>query len=150
LLYIRPVYVVSSDVPEFRYVIVSTGSNAVMGTDLESALTQLFPGFEEALGDRVPDTGDNTESPTAEQPGQETTGDQSSGEQTSGETSGSQSSSDNGSATGGESPSDLLGEAQDLFAQADELLRSGDLGGYQQTIALAEAKVAEAIDALDN
>ena len=29
LLYIRPVYVVSSDVPEFRYVIVSTGSNAV-------------------------------------------------------------------------------------------------------------------------
>src|SRR3954447_241927 len=69
LLYIRPVYVVSSDVPEFRYVIVSTGSNAVMGTDLESALSQLFPGFEQALGDRVTDSGDGTESPTAEQPG---------------------------------------------------------------------------------
>ena len=39
---------VSSDVPEFRFVIVSTGSNAVIGTDLESALSLLFPGFERA------------------------------------------------------------------------------------------------------
>jgi len=146
LLYIRPVYVVSSDVPEFRYVIVSTGSNAVMGTDLESALSQLFPGFEEALGDRVPDSGDGTESPTNEQPG-ESSGDQSTTEQTSGESS-NQSSADNGTATGASSAIDLLDEAQDLFNQADELLRSGDLGGYQETIALAKAKVAEAIDAL--
>ena len=63
LLYIRPVYVVvGNDVPEFRYVIVSTGSNAVIGTDLENALAQLFPGFEEPIGDRVPDSGDDTES----------------------------------------------------------------------------------------
>jgi hypothetical protein len=44
----------------------------------------------------------------------------------------------------------MLDEAQRLFAKADEQLRAGDLGGYQDTIALAKAKVAEAIDALDN
>jgi hypothetical protein len=43
----------------------------------------------------------------------------------------------------------LLAEAEDLFSQAEDLLRAGDLGGYQEMIALAEAKVAEAIDALE-
>src|SRR4029079_5817303 len=76
LLYIRPVYVVSSDVPEFRYVIVSTGSKPVIGTALERALSQLFPGFDQSLGDRVPDSGDDTESPTGA-PDEETSGDQS-------------------------------------------------------------------------
>ena len=39
--------------------------------------------------------------------------------------------------------------AEELFAQAEELLRAGDLGGYQETIRLAEDKVNEAIDALE-
>jgi hypothetical protein len=149
LLYIRPVYVFSSDVPEFRFVIVSTGSNAAIGTDLESALAQLFPGFQEPIGDRVLDSGD-TESPTNGETGSETSGDGSTTEQTSGDqTSGEQSTVDNGSATGEPDALALLDEAQVLFAQAEELLRAGDLGGYQDTIALAKAKVAEAIDALD-
>jgi uncharacterized membrane protein (UPF0182 family) len=144
------VYVFSSDVPEFRYVIVSTGNNAVMGTDLESALSQLFPGFEEPIGDRVPDTGDDTESPTNEEPSDETSGDESGAEQPSGEqTGGEQSTVDNGSATGEPSALTLLDEAEALFSQADDLLRAGDLGRYQETIALAKAKVAEAIDALE-
>jgi uncharacterized protein len=150
LLYIRPVYVFSSDVPEFRFVIVSTGSNAVIGTDLESALAQLFPGFEEPLGDRVPDSGDGTESPTNGEPGEETSGDQSTVEQTSGEDTGEQSTVGNGSATGEADALGLLAEAEDLFSQADELLRAGDLGGYQQTVDLAKAKIAEAVDALQN
>ena len=54
-----------------------------------------------------------------------------------------------GDATSGTSALDLRDEAEELFAQADEMLRQGDLGGYQQTIALAKAKVAEAIDALE-
>jgi uncharacterized membrane protein (UPF0182 family) len=141
LLYIRPVYVFSSDVPEFRYVIVSTGSNAVLGTDLESALSQLFPGFEQALGDRVPDSGDGAEPPTSGAPDEQTSGDESTTEPSSGEAT--------GDATGDTSAVDLLSEAEELFVQADEYLRQGDLGGYQQTIALAKAKVAEAIDALN-
>jgi uncharacterized membrane protein (UPF0182 family) len=150
LLYIRPVYVFSSDVPEFRFVIVSTGSNAAIGTDLESALALLFPGFQEPIGDRVLDSGDDTESPTNDETGSETSGDGSTTEPTSGDqTSGDQSTVDNGSATGEPDALALLDEAEVLFAQAEELLRTGDLGGYQDTIALAKAKVAEAIDALD-
>lgn len=149
LLYIRPVYVVSSDVPEFRYVIVSTGSNAVMDRDLGSALAQLFPGFEQELGDVVPDSGDDNESPTGEQPNDETSGDQSTTEPSGGATGGEGSSVDNGTSGGGESALDLLAEAQDLFDEADDQLRSGDLGGYQETLALAKAKVAEAINALE-
>ena len=148
LLYIRPVYVFSSDVPEFRYVIVSTGSNAVLGTDLENALSQLFPGFEQALGDRVPDSGDGAEPPTSEEPDVETSGDQSTSE-VPGESTGDATDDATGDATSGTSALDLLDEAEELFAQADEMLRQGDLGGYQQTIALAKAKVAEAIDALE-
>ena len=143
LLYIRPVYVVSSDVPEFRYVIASTGSNAVLGTDLENALSQLFPGFEEPLGDRVPDSGDDTEPPTTGEQGEETSDE--SAEQTGGE----ESVVDDGSATGDPDALTLLAEAEDLFSQAEDLLRAGDLGGYQEMIALAEAKVAEAIDVLE-
>jgi len=126
-------------------VIVSTGSNAVLGTDLESALSQLFPGFEEALGDRVPDSGDDTESPTNGAADDETSGDQSTTEPSSRE----QSSTDDGTPAVDGSALDLLDEAQDLFDQADELLRAGDLGGYQEMLALAKAKVAEAIDALE-
>jgi uncharacterized membrane protein (UPF0182 family) len=151
LLYIRPVYVFSSDVPEFRFVIVSTGSNAALGTDLESALSQLFPGFQAALGDRVPDAGDATTSPTNGGSGSETSGEASSSDQTSGEQTGSnQSSGDNGSTTGEPTPLSLLDDAQELFSQADDLLKAGDLGGYQKTITEAKAKVAEAIDALDS
>ena len=149
LLYIRPVYVVSSEVPEFRYVIVSTGNNAVLGPDLQSALAQLFPGFEEPLGDRVADSGDDTESPATDGTGDDTSDEPSTSLPTDGETTGDQPGADTGTTPGGDSAVDLLAEAQALFDQADELLRSGDLGGYQQTIALAKAKVAEASEALE-
>jgi hypothetical protein len=98
----------------------------------------------------VPDSGDGTESPTNGEPGEETSGDQSTVEQTSGEDTGDQSTVGNGSATGEADALGLLAEAEDLFSQADELLRAGDLGGYQQTVDLAKAKIAEAVDALQN
>ena len=146
LLYIRPVYVVNSnDVTEFRYVIASTGNNAVMGTDLESALAQLYPGFEGAIGDRVPDGLDldegSSDGSDDEGTTDETTDD--TGDDTGEDTS-------DGPATGdGSTALELLDEADRLFVQAEELLRAGDLGGYQATIELARAKVAQAIDALD-
>ena len=108
-------------------------------------LAQLFPGFEEPIGDRVLDTGDDTQSPTNGEPGSETSSDGSTTDQTSGE----QSTVDNGSATGQPDALALLDDAEELFAQAQEMLTAGDLGGYQKTIDLAKEKVAEAIDALD-
>ena len=148
MLYIRPVYVFSSEVPEFRYVIASTGSNAVMGTDLANALSQLFPGFEQAIGDRVPDSGDDTESPADGEPSEDTEGEPT-GEQPVDQTGVEQPPPADGSPAGEPDALALLDEAEALFAQADELLRAGDLGGYQETIALAKAKVTEAIDALE-
>jgi uncharacterized membrane protein (UPF0182 family) len=121
LLYVRPVYVVSSNVTEFRYVIVSTGTNAVFATDLESGLARLLPGFEGVIGDRIADGDepvDEGEAPE-ELPAEGTTARQ------------------------------LLSEAEDLFAEADALLRDGDLGGYQETIARAQQKVVDAIAALE-
>ena len=114
--------------------IVSTGSNAVIGTDLESALAQLFPGFEEPIGDRVPDSGDDTESPTTGEPDEETSGDESTTEQTSERR--RESAVDNGDRATGEPDGArrCSTRPQELFAQAEELLRTGDLGGYQETI----------------
>jgi hypothetical protein len=89
----------------------------------------------------VPDSGDGAEPPTSGAPDEQTSGDESTTEPSSGEAT--------GDATGDTSAVDLLSEAEELFVQADEYLRQGDLGGYQQTIALAKAKVAEAIDALN-
>ena len=120
LLYVRPVYVVASEVPEFRFVIVSTGSNAVMDVELERALAQLFPGFEAEIGDRIAEGDDPVdEGETPALPDEGTTA------------------------------RELLDEAEDLFAEADTLLRNGDLGGYQETIGRAQQKVSDAIAAID-
>jgi uncharacterized membrane protein (UPF0182 family) len=154
LLYVRPVYVVSSDVTEFRFVIVSTGNNAVIDTDLEGAINQLFPGFEGVIGDRVQDANDGGQSPTGGEPSDTSSTDESSTGSSSDQSSSESSSNSSPTGSGGTvSESDaleLLSEAQVLFQQADELLRNGDLGGYQQTVELAQQKVTEAIDALDN
>jgi len=39
-------------------------------------------------------------------------------------------------------------QAESLFAEADQLLRDGDLGGYQETIVRAEAFVQAALESL--
>jgi uncharacterized membrane protein (UPF0182 family) len=123
LLYVRPVYVVPpSGVTEFRYVIVSTGTNAVLGRDLDSAVAQLFAGFDGVIGDRIADDadpGDVDEQPPVDEPG--------------------------------EAPDAqaLLEEAERLFDEADAQLQEGQLGEYQRLITEAQVKVAEAIDAIE-
>ena len=47
------------------------------------------------------------------------------------------------------STAELLLQAESLFAMADSLLRDGDLGAYQDTIAQAEAFVQAALDSLN-
>ena len=137
LLYIRPVYVVSPDVTEFRFVIVSTGNNAVMANNLSSALAQLFPGFDAEIGDRVPDEGDEGETLPDEPPDEETTSDEETApEETTGD--------------GSIDPTarELLDEAEALFVEAQEHLQAGDLGAYQAAVDRAQQLVSEAIEAL--
>jgi uncharacterized membrane protein (UPF0182 family) len=132
LLYIRPVYVVSPDVTEFRFVIVSTGNNAVMANNLSSALAQLFPGFDAEIGDRVPDEGDEGEDASGEATGEDaTTGDDTAPDDTTDAT-----------------VRELLDQAEALFAEAQQHLEAGDLGAYQDAVNRAQQLVTEAIQTL--
>ena len=63
LVYIRPVYVISGDVTEYRFVIVSHDNAAVLATGLDDALARLFPGFDGEIGDRVADVEDEPDTP---------------------------------------------------------------------------------------
>ncbi|MCB0966240.1 MAG: UPF0182 family protein [Ilumatobacter sp.] len=116
LVYVRPVYVVASDVTEFRLVIVSHNNRSVMEETLDAALARLFPGFEGEVGERIPDPDDEgSDDETDTEP------------------------SDPGDS--GDEPSTITGDAAELVAQAEELyneaqdlLREGDLGGYQEKI----------------
>ena len=56
---------------------------------------------------------------------------------------------DPGDATAQERARTLLDEAEALFKGADEALVAGDLGDYQAKMKAAEAKVLEAVKALD-
>lgn len=58
LIYLRPVFVATDAVTEYRFVIASHNDSAVLAEDLDSALADLFPGFD---GDVVP--GDSPATP---------------------------------------------------------------------------------------
>ena len=47
-----------------------------------------------------------------------------------------------------DTPEELLAEADRLFDEADEALRGGDLGRYQDLVSQARARVDEAVSAL--
>jgi uncharacterized membrane protein (UPF0182 family) len=142
LLYIRPVYVVSPDVTEFRFVIVSTGNNAVMANNLSSALAQLFPGFDADIGDRVPDEGDEGETPPGEATGEDgTTGDDTSPDDTTADDT-------TPDATTDATVRELLDQAEALFTEAQQHLEAGDLGAYQDAVNRAQQLVTEAIQTL--
>ncbi|MAT04839.1 MAG: hypothetical protein CL424_07335 [Acidimicrobiaceae bacterium] len=123
LVYVRPVYVVSSDVTEFRLVIVSHNNRSVLDETLDAALARLFPGYEGEVGERIPD-------PDDADPDGEADGD------------GDDGSTDPGD--DGDEPSEpsvitgdaaeLVSQAEALYNEAQDLLREGDLGGYQQKI----------------
>ena len=147
LLYVRPFYVAIEGITEYRFVIVSYENRATFASTLTEALADLFPGFDGEIAERVasaddgdvtepverPDTGDGTDSGDAGDPG------------------------DSGDEPGLVVPdtpderattAELLLQAEALFAEADQLLRDGDLGAYQDTIARAEQFVQAAIDSL--
>ncbi len=126
LVYIRPVYVIASDVTEFRFVIVSHDNAAVLDTSLDSALTRLFRGFEGEIGDRVAD--DDGDGGDAEPP----PGD------------------DEPPSTEQNDPAALAAEAERLYVEAQELLRAGDLGAYQAKLDEVGRILAQLSDELGN
>ena len=115
LIYIRPVYVVA-DVAEFRFVIVSHDNGAVLDTNLESALSRLFPGFDAEIGDRVTEAG----SDVPPEPGQAERDDEA-----------DDTAPDSSGAT---DPARLADEAARLYLEAQELLMDGDLAGYEEKL----------------
>ena len=128
LVYVRPVYVVSSDVTEFRLVIVSHNDRSVMEETLDAALTRLFPGYEGDVGERIPDPDEVDDADgTADADGSGTTD--------------PDEATDPDDPSTGDEPSLITGDAAELVRQAEtlyneaqELLRDGDLGGYQDKI----------------
>ncbi len=128
LVWIRPVYVISSDITEYRFVIVSHDNAAVLDTSLDAALARLFRGFEGEVGDRVPgpdstpDTGEDVTPP------------------------------DDGATPGADltDPAQLAAEAERLYLEAQDLLRNGDLGAYQAKLDQVGEILAQLSDALGN
>jgi uncharacterized protein len=128
LLWVRPVYVQPSVTdaratqPTIELVLVSQNNNAAFGSSLSAAISKLFPGFDENIGDVVGDTpddsGDNGDGGVTPPP------------------------------TTDKSPADLLDEAETLFAQADQALADRDLATYQARVEEARALVQQAVDLL--
>lgn len=145
LVYVRPFYVVVNQVAEYRYIIVSHNNNASFACDLGTALAELFPGYAATIGDRVDDEGRPLRTGECESVGSAGTVE---------ETEPGDTGTDETDDAPGQVPDDataieLLDEAERLFAEADGLLREGDLGGYQATMDEAAALVARALDLLN-
>jgi len=142
LIYIRPVYVVA-DVAEFRFVIVSHDNGAVLDTDLESALSRLFLGFDADIGDRVREVADDLDDDgplppdlTDPDPDEENVTDDD---------------DDPSSSTtipAGDAAA-LAAEAERLYLEAQDLLREGDLAGFEEKIDEVGAIIAELAEELD-
>ncbi len=147
LVYVRPFYVSVNGVAEFRFVIVSHNNSAAMACDLGTALAELFPGFKATIGDRVSDSGaelsvgacDNVSSGSDDPtPTDEPTS-----------TDEPDTNTDSGSVGDDATAGELLQAAEQLFGEADGLLRDGNLGGYQAKVNEAADLIARALALLD-
>ncbi len=126
LIYIRPVYVVA-DVAEFRFVIVSHDNSAVLDTDLESALGRLFPGFDAEIGDRVSEAGEADVDTAAPDEPEDPAGPPST-----------------------DRPAVLAAEAERLYQEAQDLLREGDLAGYEEKLDQVGDLIAQLAEELNS
>ncbi|HEY3484894.1 MAG TPA: UPF0182 family protein, partial [Ilumatobacteraceae bacterium] len=134
LIHVRPFYVERQQqgsipvVTEYRFVITSYNENASYAPTLEEALAQLFPGFSADLGDRVVVADEEPapdESPEGEEP-------------------------DEPEPSTDADAAELLAQAETLFIEAEEELRStGDLGSYQAKIDEARDLVEQALDIIE-
>jgi len=118
LLYAQPLFVLSQQVqiPELRQVVLVFAGQVVMEPTLEEALVALFG--QGAGGEEDPTDPD----PDPDQPTEAPTGDVD------------------------QQIADLITEALEAFAEAEEALAAGDLGAYQEAINRAEEALAEAAE----
>ena len=121
LLYVRPFYVLVDNQAEYRYVIVSYNSTAAIDTSLAGAIKQLFPGFKTDIGDRSGAVVLDPATDPVTTP-----------------------------STEGDTPAELLTQAQALFDEADQALSEGAAGfaGYAAKQAEARALVEQALKLL--
>ena len=142
LVYVRPFYVAIDGITEYRFVIVSNENRATFASTMSEALADLFPGLSINLPERsdaAASTGTRDESSTG-----------------SNSESSSNAEDDTPALTVPDTPderattAELLMQADALFAEAEQMLRDGDLGGYQATIERAQQYVAAALDSLSN
>ena len=135
LVYIRPVYVVSGAVTEFRFVIVSNDNDAVLAENLDLALARLFPGYDAEVGDRVDDPDDGADADGGDEPTDEPDEPGDPGDP-------------DDPAPGDGGPAAIAAEAEAVYLEAQELLRAGDLGGYQERMDRVGELIAELSDQL--
>ncbi|MCH1489070.1 MAG: UPF0182 family protein [Ilumatobacteraceae bacterium] len=146
LVYVRPFYVAIDGITEYRFVIVSNENRATFAGTMSEALADLFPGFDLDLPERS-DTEETTSASDAPASDDGSSTDDASDDP-------AESTTDEPTLTVPDSPderastAELLLQAESLFAEADQLLRDGDLGGYQETIVRAEAFVQAALESL--
>ncbi len=150
LVYIRPVYVVASDVTEYRFVIVSNDNNAVLDTDMDRAFERLFPGFEGEIGDRIAEEDSaQPESTTSEDVTTDPADDADDADDgTDTETDPDASPTTTPPLTG--DAAEIAAEAERLFLDAQDLLLEGDLGGYQDRMDQVGELVIELAEELDS
>jgi hypothetical protein len=128
LVYIRPMFVQpdGADKQVFvRKILAGYGDRSVIGDSLTSVISQLFPGFNLDLGDRV---GRPSSTPTTTVPGSPTTN----------------------APPAGTTPGELLRQAEALFAQADAALAKSppDFATYQTKLSQARGLVQQALAAV--
>lgn len=134
LMYIRPLFVLpdSADAKQIfvRKILASYDGRSVIGNSITDVVSQLFPGFNLNLGDRVGGTSRPGGATTTTVPGAPTTT----------------------VAPGGSTltPAQLLQQAERLFAEADAALAKSppDFATYQEKLAQARALVQQALNAV--
>ncbi len=137
LVWVRPLYVRPDDTGSkqvfVRRVLAWHDGDAVIGDTLTEAINRLFPSANIDLGETVDTGGEDsgTTDPGTTDPGTTDPGTTDPG------------TTDPGS--GITDPAVLLEEAQSLFDEADEALRDGDLGAYQDKVREAQELIAEAL-----
>ncbi|MEZ5170931.1 MAG: UPF0182 family protein [Acidimicrobiia bacterium] len=126
IVYIRPIYV-ESNIARLRFVTAYDGEKAVLRETLDEALAALYPGFRGIIPEdtsAVPEElqADPDAAPPDEEPDGETP------DTTEPETPDTTEPAPTGSAA------ELLQQADQAFADADEALKNEDLGEYQNKI----------------
>jgi len=131
LMYVRPLFVVVNSQAEYRKIIVSYNSKAVIDDSIGGALHQLFPNLDVDVGDRVATSDEGTDTSTSTPP------DDTGGTET--------------TVPGNETVDELLVRAQQLFDEADEALAKTppDYATYGAKQSEARDLIAKAVKQLE-